>query len=108
MFRFLVVTLSLFVVLGCGRKDEVGINPEDGTTHLSRSVLKYSNHPGRALNRKKYFLVAGGRDAANFAEEIIEQKRFLMTKGVPEREIACFYSIPFDSTFRRDQAHYRA
>ncbi len=104
--------LSLFFLAACGKEpapEGFGPDPLSVSTTKSRSVLSYSDHAKRDKNaRKKYFLIAGGRDDANFAQEIIQQKNWLMVQGVPEAQITCFYSIPFDKAFQEDEAQYRS
>ncbi len=103
--RWLLSLCLVLLLSACGK----GGGSEELTTTLSRSVLKYADITQSDPNvRKKYFLVAGGNDAANFAEEIIEQKKLLLELGAAEKEIVCFYSIPYDKTFREDENHFRA
>jgi hypothetical protein len=42
----------------------------------------------------RIFLVAGGRDSANFAQEIIDQKKFWLAQGYKPDHIECFYAVP--------------
>lgn len=110
MSRSLSISLCLsFFIAACGSSDSDRQEGPKGTTALSYSVLKYADLKDANPNeRKRYFLIAGGIDAANFGEEIIEQKKHLLSMGVPEKEIACFYSIPYDKEFKEDEKHYRA
>ncbi len=71
-------------------------------------VLSYADHSRRDKSViKRYVLVAGGQLAANFGQEIIEQKKWLQSLGVPDKEITCFYSLPSDKEFHKDEAQYR-
>jgi hypothetical protein len=42
----------------------------------------------------RIFLVAGGRDSANFAQEVVDQKKFWMARGYSAQQIECFYAVP--------------
>jgi hypothetical protein len=42
----------------------------------------------------RIFLVAGGRDSANFAQEIVDQKKFWLARGYKPKHIECFYAVP--------------
>jgi hypothetical protein len=44
--------------------------------------------------KARIFLVAGGRDSANFAQEIVDQKKFWLAHGYSANQIECFYAIP--------------
>ena len=54
----------------------------------------------------KIFLVAGSGQTANFAQEVLEQKRIWMRAGFSEEEIACYYATPNVREFRRDQEQF--
>lgn len=47
---------------------------------------------------EKYFLVAGTNTEANFAQEIVELKEYLLAHGATEDEIACYYLRPNKET----------
>src|SRR5690606_16623220 len=40
------------------------------------------------------FLVAGSRDIANFAQEVIDQKQYWMDRGYTADQIECFHAVP--------------
>jgi hypothetical protein len=42
----------------------------------------------------RIFLVAGGRDSANFAQEVVDQRKFWLAQGYTASQIECFYVIP--------------
>lgn len=42
----------------------------------------------------RIFLVAGARDNANFAQEIVDQKKYWLSKGHAPSHIECFYAVP--------------
>jgi hypothetical protein len=42
----------------------------------------------------RIFLVAGGRDSANFAQEVVDQKKFWLAQGYKPDHIECFYAVP--------------
>ncbi|MEZ4380312.1 MAG: hypothetical protein R3A79_03125 [Nannocystaceae bacterium] len=57
--------------------------------------------------RARIFLVAGGVDVANFAAEVIEQRRFWRAQGFADDAIACYYARPTKAGFRGDRRQYR-
>ena len=42
----------------------------------------------------RIFLVAGSRDIANFAQEVIDQKQYWMDRGYTAEQIECFHAVP--------------
>lgn len=56
--------------------------------------------------KTKIFLVAGSSDYANFAQEIMDQRRLWKSIGFSEDEIACYYVIPKKGEYRRDHDQY--
>jgi len=57
--------------------------------------------------RTKIFLVAGGTDVANFAAEVVAQRRFWLARGYASDEIACYWAHPGADDFRDDRSQYR-
>lgn len=49
----------------------------------------------------RIFLVAGSRDIANFAQEVVDQRRYWQDRGYTEAQIECFYAVP-DPAHRMD------
>jgi hypothetical protein len=89
-----------------GKKREVGPSPEVADTSNPRTYLSYASFDNREKSHKSYVLIAGGGDDANFAQEVIEQRRLLLELGVPQSEIACFYTIPNHYKFHYDRKQY--
>jgi hypothetical protein len=58
--------------------------------------------------RAKIFLVAGGHDSANFAQEIVDQRRIWRAAGFAEDEIACYWAKPTAKAFIADRAQYES
>jgi hypothetical protein len=56
----------------------------------------------------KVFLVAGGDDIANFAAEIVEQRRLWRGAGLRDDEIACYWAHPTPRAYDVDRAQYDA
>lgn len=54
----------------------------------------------------KIFLVAGSSQNANFAQEIIDQRRLWKSIGFRDDEIACYYIIPKQGEYKRDNDQY--
>ena len=69
------------------------------------AALPYSEAPLPA--RAKIFLVAGGPDVANFAAEVMAQRRLFRARGFEADEIACYWARPTRAAFRRDRDQYR-
>lgn len=42
----------------------------------------------------RIFLVAGSRDIANFAQEVVDQKKYWLQRGFGPQHIECFYAVP--------------
>ncbi len=57
--------------------------------------------------RTKIFLVAGGVEVANFAEEVIAQRNLWLARGFAPDEIACYWSQPRRADLRGDLKQYR-
>lgn len=58
--------------------------------------------------RTKIFLVAGGVEVANFAAEVVAQRRLWLARGVAPDEIACYWAQPGVAEVRADRRQYRA
>lgn len=57
--------------------------------------------------RARVFLIAGGVDVANFAEEVVIQRRFWRRQGLGDDEIACYYAKPSRAGFDGDRRQFR-
>lgn len=55
----------------------------------------------------RIFLVAGSRDIANFAQEVIDQKQYWMDRGYTADQIECFHAVP-DPAHRVDVEQFLA
>lgn len=71
-----------------------------------RDQLKVRSY-NELTGREKIFLVAGGSDSANFAQEVIDQRRHWMNMGFSADEIACFYVRPTLTAMYQDWEQYR-
>jgi len=88
------------IIIGPGRPGMFGPPP-------GLEKLKYADWQNRDRNaQRSIFLVAGGSDSANFAQEIIEQRRHFLKLGVPESEIVCFYVRPSAREFMGDRKQF--
>lgn len=72
-----------------------------------RFVAATPYHDAPLPARAKIFLVAGGRDVANFAAEVAAQRALWRGRGFDEDEIACYWATPSRSGFRGDRAQFR-
>ncbi len=65
----------------------------------------YPEHPLPPSTR--VLLVAGGDDVANFAAEVIAQRRMWRAAGLSSDAIACYWAKPQGRAWARDRAQYR-
>ena len=56
----------------------------------------------------RVFLVAGGDDIANFAQEVATQQHLWRQAGVPDETMACYWAKPSAAAWREDQEQYYA
>jgi len=57
--------------------------------------------------RTRVFLVAGGTEVANFAAEVVAQRRLWLARGLAPDEIACYWARPGPAELRADRRQYR-
>jgi hypothetical protein len=62
---------------------------------------------GALPERAHIFLVAGGSDSANFAQEIVDQRRLWKRAGFEDDQIACYWAKPTHQALREDGRQYR-
>ena len=63
---------------------------------------------GRVPRDSNVFLVAGGDDIANFAQEIVTQRQLWAAAGVKNEAIACYWAKPDADAWRADREQYDA
>lgn len=63
-----------------------------GNSTLLNSGYRVST--GNVSPKTKIFLIAGSRQAANFAQEVIDQIKYWTARGYSKDEIACYYIPP--------------
>ncbi len=112
---YLVLGTLLILGSGCGKSTSapsapVALQPElSGIPERSvREVLSYAEDGAREGSRARIFLIAGGMDNANFAQEVIDQRRMWLNAGYEQSDIACYYTIPLQEQFLEDEAQYGA
>lgn len=69
------------------------------------AAVPYATAPLPA--RTKIFLVAGGVEVANFAEEVVAQRDLWLARGFKSDEIACYWTHPRRGDLRGDLRQYR-
>lgn len=74
----------------------------------ARTVATPAYHDAPLSPRAKIFLVAGGDEVANFAAEVIFQRRLWLARGFAADEIACYWARPAPAELRADRAQYHA
>lgn len=72
-------------------------------------VLNYrTDFAASVPSKAKIFLIAGGKDNANFAQEVVDQIALWKKAGFQEEDIACYYAIPFEKEFLNDYVQYES
>nr|PZN59794.1 MAG: hypothetical protein DIU62_15475 [Pseudomonadota bacterium] len=81
----------------------------DAPAHIAGQPIGHWIEPSwSAISREaRIFLVAGSRDIANFAQEVIDQKRFWQQRGYAPEQIECFFAAP-DPSHRVDVEQFLA
>lgn len=95
----LAVGLALTVASGCAGR-------HTGAHARLLETVPYATAPLPA--RAKIFLVAGGVEVANFAAEVVAQRRLWLARGFAADEIACYWAHPGPAELQADRAQYRA
>lgn len=75
----------------------------------SRSVTRATTAPYASITpgpTTRVMLVAGGDDVANFAEEVVRQRRMWQRAGVDRDDIACYWAKPSAAALRADRRQY--
>src|SRR5262245_33174254 len=72
-----------------------------------RYVAAVGYNRGPLPEAAKIFLVAGGVDVANFAAEVVTQRRLWLARGFRADEVVCYWAAPVRRGFRRDRAQFR-
>jgi hypothetical protein len=102
--------LSIGVIIGMGFALTPiwaqGNPPEAPPVPRVEEVLK--TRPGNPPDTTRIFLVAGSSLTVNFAQEIIDQKRIWLGKGIPDSQIACYYVLPAQDEFEEERKQYTA
>ncbi len=107
--------VSLSAVVGCGKptlhiQPAVSLLQQPAMAGLPEPELAYSDlfkYDAKASS-PKIFLVAGGMENANFAQEVVDQKAHWLKAGFAEEDIACYYAAPLKEHFEEDETQYRA
>lgn len=63
---------------------------------------------GRLPTTTRMFLVAGGSDIANFAQEVVQQRQLWRAAGIGDAQLACYWARPTDEAWQSDRDQYRA
>ncbi len=113
----LVLGILLILASGCGKspsvvpavpvpalQPEVAGNPEKNV----RDVLSYAPERVSTGGGARIFLIAGSLDNANFAQEVVDQRKLWLKAGFAESDISCYYTIPLQKQFKSDEAQYVA
>lgn len=103
-------TLCLCFSVACAQRGEGDKPPlENELEAPNPTTFSYRDETTEPPSpRAKIFLVAGGSDNANFAEEVIRQKQIWQDRGFVEEEISCYYAMPTPEGFEKDHQQYAA
>jgi hypothetical protein len=72
-----------------------GRAPDQGVQTPAIAIGKVLQPVWSAISPEaRIFLVAGGRDSANFAQEVVDQRKFWLAQGYTANQIECFYAVP--------------
>jgi hypothetical protein len=77
---------------------------ETATLRAGDSIFYFRTMPLYA--HTKIFLVAGSGKSANFAQEILDQKKIWRKAGFSDDEIACYYVAPSPKELKGDEAQF--
>ncbi|MFO0637342.1 MAG: C13 family peptidase [Nannocystaceae bacterium] len=91
----LAVALALGGAIGCGH----------GARAQAQLAAPY--HPQQTAGDTRILLVAGGDDVANFAEEVVAQRKLWRGAGVPRDAIACYWAKPQGRAWTKDRRQYQ-
>lgn len=72
-----------------------------------RQLLERPYNAAPLPPRTRVFLVAGGTEVANFAAEVVAQRRLWLARGLAPDEIACYWARPGSAELRADRRQYR-
>ncbi len=68
--------------------------------------FKYAT--GSPSPETKIILIAGSNTEANFAQEILDQKRLWLSRGIKESEISCYFAPPCTHVYQRDAKQFES
>jgi hypothetical protein len=117
---FYLFGILSFILVGCGKGPEPVINPvsppitqpqQSGIPkQLVTDVMAYRplTVATESTTTARIFLIAGGMDNANFAQEIVDQRALWLQAGFSESDISCYYTMPLAPQFEQDEAQYRS
>ncbi len=97
--------LALGLVLSC-KPSAPAEPPAQVQTTTPFDAKPYAE--GRLPTSARVFLIAGGDDIANFAQEVVTQRRLWADAGVPDQSMVCYWAKPDVEAWQADRAQYRA
>jgi hypothetical protein len=105
-------SLFLLAIVSCaqgpGSKGE-GLTPAKPAVPLAKDVLSYRPDAFSSIPSKaRIFLIAGGNDCANYAQEVVDQIQTFQRVGFKLDDIACYFTIPGEKAFGEDIKQYTA
>lgn len=74
--------------------------------HAQEQSSPFTYRRDTGSKHAKIFLVAGSAEAANFAQEVLDQKTLFLKAGFSEEEIACYYVPPYQEYIDADAEQY--
>lgn len=100
--RWALTVCASIACFGCASSGTAGRSKGAGLG--SYGSISYSDAPLSPNTR--IFLVAGGDDIANFAQEVVNQRALWRKAGFSHDEIACYYAKPTKKAYTADRRQY--
>ncbi len=73
----------------------------------AKDLELFQTRMGEVSPSAQIFLVAGSSQNANFAQEVMDQKRMWERQGFSENQIACYFIVPDRKEFKDDEEQWR-
>lgn len=98
--------MLVILILGIPSTGSWAQSAHVGSSPWAEDVLKIKS--GKISDSARVFLVAGSSLVANFAQEIVDQRRIWLEKGLSPEEVACYFVLPTQEEFEEEREKYQA
>ncbi|MEM6996680.1 MAG: hypothetical protein AAF721_39615, partial [Myxococcota bacterium] len=85
--------------------------PVDAAAPAAPTQTPFDAEPyaeGRLADTTRIFLIAGGDDIANFAQEVVTQRALWTEAGAADESVACYWAKPAPEAWEADRDQYEA